>query len=220
FEKCCPELGCFELGSPWTTPIRPVPQPRCQDEIPALFYLYTRKNPYRRHNIKVWPEISLRGSKFNSRRPTVFYFHGWNSKAEGPEIEELKTAYLRAVDVNLIFVDWSSAALNHFYPQAVSDTRVVAAQASRFVNYLIYTLGASPSEMHFMGLSLGAHTAAYTARTLPRVARLTGLDPAGPLYEGNSDEVKLNVNDAAFVEVIHTNGFPLTSFGSYSPLGK
>ncbi|XP_069679635.1 phospholipase A1-like [Periplaneta americana] len=73
--------------------------------------------------------------------------------------------------------------------------------------------------MHFMGLSLGAHTAAYTARTLPRIARLTGLDPAGPLYEGNSDEVKLNVNDAAFVEVIHTNGFPLTSFGSYSPLG-
>ena len=47
-----------------------------------------------------------------------------------------------------------------------------------------------------------------------------GLDPAGPLFETGAKQVKLNEKDALFVEVIHTNGFPLLTLGSYEPMGK
>lgn len=35
---------------------------------------------------------------------------------------------------------------------------------------------------------------------------LLGLDPAKPMYENNEPEDRLNVTDAIFVDVIHTNG--------------
>lgn len=52
---------------------------------------------------------------------------------------------------------------------------------------------------------------------------LPGLDPAKPGFEKCSDEVRLNKNDAQFVEVIHTNTKaikPLVAFGLMTPSGK
>ena len=36
--------------------------------------------------------------------------------------------------------------------------------------------------------------------------RVTGLDPAGPLFERVTEEVRIDRSDAPFVDIIHTNG--------------
>lgn len=38
------------------------------------------------------------------------------------------------------------------------------------------------------------------------VGRITGLDPAGPLYENAASSRRLDYTDADFVDIIHTDG--------------
>ena len=37
-------------------------------------------------------------------------------------------------------------------------------------------------------------------------SRITGLDPAGPLFEQTTSAVRIDRSDCSFVDIIHTNG--------------
>jgi pancreatic lipase-related protein 2 len=60
-----------------------------------------------------------------------------------------------------------------------------------------------------IGFSLGAHVPNFAANTLKEhnifLPRITGLDPAMPLFITSPIEEKLDPSDADFVDVIHTN---------------
>ena len=49
----------------------------------------------------------------------------------------------------------------------------------------------------------------------------SGLDPAGPLFEGYDPKVRLDQGDAEYVDVIHSNGESLIvgGFGAWEPMG-
>lgn len=60
--------------------------------------------------------------------------------------------------------------------------------------------------MHLIGFSLGAHVSGFAGAELPGLSRITGLDPAGPLFESQHPKARLDSTDANFIDVIHSNG--------------
>ena len=56
---------------------------------------------------------------------------------------------------------------------------------------------------------------------MKNLSRITGLDPAGPLFEGYTSNVRLDKTDADFVDVIHSNGDSLIigGLGAWEPIG-
>lgn len=62
-------------------------------------------------------------------------------------------------------------------------------------------------DIHLIGFSLGAHVTNFVAQSVRPfdIPRISGLDPAMPLYITASADNKLDPSDAKFVDVIHTN---------------
>ncbi|CAL4111786.1 unnamed protein product, partial [Meganyctiphanes norvegica] len=130
--------------------------------------------------------------------------------------------------VNVISVDWGSLAspwqsgIFWSYCAAAGSINVVAERTSELIHFLVRSRGLLPSNLHLVGHSLGAHAAGITANMLQTmnnalspVASITGLDPAGPLFFNRNSSQKLSKDDAAYVQVIHTNGGTnVTAFGA------
>ncbi|XP_044726529.1 phospholipase A1-like [Chrysoperla carnea] len=79
----------------------------------------------------------------------------------------------------------------------------------------------SMKNIQIIGFSLGAHVAGSIGKTIKtkidkKIGRITGLDPAGPLFRNVSAEKRLDKDDAMFVDVIHTHGM---MYGLYMPIG-
>lgn len=69
-----------------------------------------------------------------------------------------------------------------------------------------------------MGHSLGSHLAGYAGYTLQRdfdlfLGRITGLDPAEPLFADTDLIVRLDRTDAKFIDIIHTDARPFVPSG-------
>ncbi|XP_063235180.1 pancreatic triacylglycerol lipase-like [Bacillus rossius redtenbacheri] len=107
-------------------------------------------------------------------------------------------------DYNVIEVDWSAGA-SALYPVARGHVVEVGARVAKLLDALVAS-GLSSARLHLIGHSLGAHIAGVAAnRFRGKVARVTGLDPAGPLFGvGESAADRLDSSDAGFVDVIHT----------------
>ncbi|OTF81287.1 pancreatic lipase-like protein [Euroglyphus maynei] len=75
--------------------------------------------------------------------------------------------------------------------------------------------------IYCIGHSLGAHLMGMAGRINGgNFDRITGLDPAGPGFQDENHDKRLNNNDAIMVDVIHTDGQDVPYFGTLVPLGK
>ncbi|KXJ21453.1 Pancreatic lipase-related protein 2 [Exaiptasia diaphana] len=117
------------------------------------------------------------------------------------------TKKLRKKDVNVIVVGWNSYISFSVkgYLQSVANTRLAGSMVAELIKFINKQMGNTPASFHLIGFSLGAHVAGYVGKRLKNVARITGLDPAGPRFQGFHTDVKLDSSDAAFVDVIHTD---------------
>ncbi|KAL5277864.1 PNLIP family protein [Megaselia abdita] len=118
----------------------------------------------------------------------------------------------------VIVLDWNEGS-NPPYVQAAANTRIVGAITAHLLHTLAEEVGMpNLDHVHLIGHSLGAHTCGYTGFYLQRdfnekIGRITGMDPASPLFTGTSHEVRLDRSDAKFVDVIHTDANPYTGGG-------
>ncbi|XP_002738620.1 pancreatic lipase-related protein 2-like [Saccoglossus kowalevskii] len=163
---------------------------------------------------------SLHDSTFNSRDDSKFIIHGYLENAGKPWIIDMKDRLLDYDDYNVFAVDWKGGA-NDVYSKSAKNTDEVGYEIAEFIQFLVDETRHSSNQIHLIGFSLGAHASGHAGRRIPDIARISGLDPAGPAFEGESTSIRLDPSDAKFVDVIHTDGDPLIvgGFGAWSECG-
>jgi len=132
----------------------------------------------------------------------------------------MSNAFLDLEDVNVISVDWGGGSLP-LYSQAAANTRLVGLEVARLVNTLIADHGVEAEDVHIIGHSLGSHIAGYAGERIPGLGRISGLDPAEPLFQGMPHFVRLDPTDALFVDIIHTDAKSIIygGYGLEQPIG-
>ncbi|XP_072851604.2 inactive pancreatic lipase-related protein 1 isoform X1 [Pogona vitticeps] len=222
-EVCYEPLGCFTDDAPWSgTLLRPISKlPWSPEKLNTRFLLYTREHPDSFEEIKATSPATISQSNFDASKITRFITHGFIDKGEENWLSDMCKNMLQVEDVNCICVDWKRGARCP-YTQASNNIRVIGAEVAYFIDVLMTKYGYSPSMVHLIGHSLGAHLFGEAGKRRPGIGRITGLDPAQPYFQGTPIEVRLDKSDASFVDVIHTDmlpTIPYLGFGMSDPVG-
>ncbi|CAF0804017.1 unnamed protein product [Brachionus calyciflorus] len=159
------------------------------------FELYTKSRPNQYIQVKPSNLVSF---GFSHSKDTKFIVHGFSSDSNA--LIEIKNQFLYNYDFNIIVIDWKLGAQAPDYYSAFINTREVGQKMASFIRDANITA----SKVHCIGHSLGAHICGFTGKSR-RIGRITGLDPAGPLFKGKPYYSRLDKEDADFVDVIHTD---------------
>jgi len=135
--------------------------------------------------------------------------HGWVDNADAFWYADTKDNYLTRGNANIVAIDWSRHA-STLYSISVNRLPDVARFTALMILELSDTQNIPLSNFHLIGHSLGAHLFGFVGQHIfamrgQRIGRITGLDPAGPLFEGNPPDRRLSPDDATFVDVVHTD---------------
>uniref|UniRef100_A0A8C2JWY3 Lipase, hepatic a n=1 Tax=Cyprinus carpio TaxID=7962 RepID=A0A8C2JWY3_CYPCA len=175
----------------------------------SVFRLYTDSNIDNTCTVELFKPHTLDACGFNSSHP-----HGSSKKKKKKKTGMMENWISRLASalkssegsINLVIADWLTLAHQH-YPIAVQYTRIVGQDIAHLLRWLevrVIPLG----KVHWIGYSLGAHISGFAGSNLAvsgkTFGRITGLDPAGPLFEGMSHTERLSPEDARFVDAIHT----------------
>lgn len=149
-------------------------------------------------------------------RTLYFVVHGYRSKGYAGWVQRIKDEILAVEKAMVIVVDWTKGSKVFNYSLAASSTRTLARLAATMVKTLVDAGVLVPSRIHYIGHSLGAQAGGFFGEdvlemTGSKVGRITGLDPASPLFE--YFDVYLRKEHAEFVDIIHTSmGMGFNSF--------
>lgn len=181
--------------------------PVCPDPSIKL-YLYTREN---RNDPQLVTMENITESYYVKTLANKLILHGFNSNMNLDVLQTIKDEYLMQSDINVWMIDYKDvcAGPRECYLAAVYNLPAVGKCAALFVRKIIELSEVEVPEeaMHVIGFSLGGQLASQLAKHLKpiKLPRITGLDPALPLYYSTHLNSRLSRNDAKFVDVIHTN---------------
>lgn len=188
----------------------------------AIFNAFVAKNSAEKHIISYLNVTSLT-SLIPINPKVAVIVHGFKTN-DLRQFFAMKDAFFTLNGTSrpdvVIVVDWreyAESAANFFagYSTAAQNTNGIGRQ----VAYLLFALkvlrGLQEDNVHLVGHSLGAQVVGTAARKAvlgyrfrTKIARVTGLDPAGPRF--NDFNSFLNMDDAKFVDIIHTNAGDLS----------
>ncbi|XP_028163534.1 uncharacterized protein LOC114355076 [Ostrinia furnacalis] len=200
--------------------ILPVDKTKCpfvRDNNDVEFRLFTRHNPTVYQELRIDDDESLFASHFNFHDPTVVYFGAFLEQPDDGSGLLVRESYMLRGDSNFIILDLSRLEAGPWYFTAAENTWYIGQFAAKFVDYMV-SRGLDLNKTHFIGHSLGAQSAGVAGSALKsgRVSRITGLDPALPLFDKLPLSQRLDPSDAKFVDVIHTDA---GIFGFKTPIG-
>lgn len=220
---CYGEFGCFEDAGPFAY-LETLPSP--PQEVGTHFLLYSTVNRGDQ------PLLAVSASNmsaawgwaaraFEPNRPTRIIVHGFGSNCDNVWVYEMRSALMAVEECNVVCVDWEGGATMPNYLRAAANTRLVGKQLAMLLQGFAKHIDLRFEDVHLIGFSLGAHVAGFAGSELRNISRITGLDPAGPLFEFQDPRARLDRSDAKFVDVIHSNGETLIlgGLGAAQPLG-
>ncbi|XP_072004218.1 hepatic triacylglycerol lipase isoform X2 [Engystomops pustulosus] len=175
----------------------------------AKFLLYNEGIGNTMCPVIAYQSESLESCAFNATLPLVMIIHGWSLDGTLEAwIPKMASAFKSSKkEINVIIVDWLIAAHVH-YAVAVQNARFIGLEIAQFLEWLESSIQFPRSNVHLIGYSLGAHVSGFAGSYIngpDKIGRITGLDPAGPLFEGMASVDRLSSDDASFVDAIHTN---------------
>ncbi|XP_059609173.1 pancreatic triacylglycerol lipase-like [Phlebotomus argentipes] len=154
---------------------------------------------------------------FNESEPVRVIIHGYIAGYKHFSISPVRNAYLSIGAHNVFCVDWSEVSFG-FYPTVRYRVAKVGSHIGQMMRTQIMSRYPDiPLEQyHVIGHSLGAHIAGNVGRSFSgRLGRVTGLDPAHPLFM-SGDKDWLSPSSALFVDTVHTSA---TTLGQITPTG-
>lgn len=217
--KCYDDLGCFSNAHPFNNTDGLLPQR--PEVINTVFRLYTLQRAVHPEVISRNNPADLARSAFDPELPVKIIIHGFLQHGQVAWVRDMADELLRKTPMNVITVDWGNGA-GFPYSQAAANTRVVGAEVAQLIQLLKDQQDVSASNVHLIGHSLGAHVAGYAGTRIPRLVRITGLDPAEPDFEDTDNVVHLEKTDAVFVDIIHSDGSEfdyVSGFGMIDEVG-
>ncbi|KAH8245537.1 hypothetical protein KR032_011566 [Drosophila birchii] len=220
--KCFGVYGCFPLNGPWNTVTRSINvHPQKPSEIEPHFTLHKRRQLDQPKYLDLNDPDSVRGMGIDPRGKIFLLVHGYLESGEIPwmwDMAKALLAYEPEGSACAVLIDWGGGA-SPPYVQAVANIRLVGAITAHVIHMLYEELRLpNLDNVHIIGHSLGAHLSGYAGYHLQRdfglkAARITGLDPAAPLFTDTDPIVRLDKTDAHFVDVVHTDANPLMKGG-------
>lgn len=161
------------------------------------------------HELTLFNPDTLAAKHFIKGVPLIVLIHGYTGHRDFSPNTEIRPAYFRHGEYNIISVDYRPLAEVPCYRSAVQNLQTVANCTAQIVDYLISSNTFSMENIHVIGFSLGGQTAGMIATYIKNgpLERITALDPAKPLFIFAPKEYKVDANDAKFVDVIHTDVF-------------
>jgi len=217
-EVCFPDLGCFTLDDRFK---HHGVLPKDPAKINIQFRLNTRKTMEDQTEVINWSDTdTLVNSAFDPSKPTWFIVHGLMASIKKEWMWKLAEAGLKLDDINVVRVGWAGGSQTINYAQAVADSRVVGAEMAVMISEMV-NLGANLKDFWLMGHSIGAHICSFVGRRIPGIGRITGMDPAEPMFQGKHVDARLDPTDGAYVDVIHTDATSILALGlgSEDPMG-
>ncbi|XP_059491254.1 pancreatic triacylglycerol lipase-like [Neocloeon triangulifer] len=175
----------------------------------VTFHLYTRSNPETPYDLKL-DDKSIRNAPFVKDRPIKILIHGFTGNKDFSPNTEIRPALLEHGDYNVISVDWGKLAASPCYLQATYNVEASGKCTAQLIEVLVRNYHVPLKSIHVIGFSLGAQASGQVAKYLKennvgKLRRITGLDPAMPLFATLHRSSVLDRSDAHFVDVIHTN---------------
>jgi len=161
---------------------------------------------------------------------SYFIIHGFNANSNAKWVQQLRDEFFLRHStsglINVFTVDWPTSILNVNADEGINlnsyknDVEVTLPQSVLDLKELTLNLielkylqsNESTLFLHCIGHSLGAHFCGLFGKQLSssmqiKPRRITGLDPAGPLFDRKERTKRLDRGDALFVDIIHTNNF-------------
>ncbi|XP_075152347.1 phospholipase A1-like [Haematobia irritans] len=190
----------------------------CGNDILKInYYLFKRDFPDCGREINM-DDNSIISSEINASHPTRIIIHGWMSQSRGTFNLDVKNAYLKRGDYNVIVVDWSCNAANLNYFRVIKLIDVFGSHLANFTKFLHEKAQVNYHDIYLIGHSLGAQIAGAAGKySWPNCYNtIFALDPAGPKFRRRSNEFRIDASDALYVESIQTSG----NFGFLEPTGN
>ncbi|KAM9618710.1 LOW QUALITY PROTEIN: inactive pancreatic lipase-related protein 1-like [Trichechus inunguis] len=167
---------------------------------------------------------TIDASNFQMDRKTRFIIHGFIDKRDESWLLDMCKNMFEVEEVKCICVDWRRCSQTSFTQEA-NKVQVVGTQVAQMLSVLLMSqtnYSYSPSNVHLIGHSLGAHVAGEAGSGTPGLDRITELGPIEASFRRTPEEVRLDPSDAVFVDVIHTDAahlIPFLGFGTNQLVG-